>query len=406
METSGISHKAFFTTLCRSPLLLILVTFVCLISQVMTQNECPQGCLCYSSSSHAVRFEVTCDGVGFPHNIPTFTTSLTIRNNPVNWTLPENPFGTLPDLEKLDLTNNSITSVEVKTFHGSYLPVLKELILDKNDLTFEHSKMLNGLDNLRNLSLKSAIFNASSIGYVSHAFSRSNLMKLTNLWLDSNELVVLPRNTFIFDNGSEGAQHLQMISLRNNSIGVIYPGTFDYSNLQNLETLDLSDNGLTKLEETELNDFDNFPNLTIKLRGNFFVCNCDLKYFSKWLVKTNVTVTDKNQLTCAEGFYPEQNAHKMILELAAEDLKCKHVPSVGHYVEPSYVILSLILSFLIACFLGVVFLRRRQIKAACTTVVRAARDSLENGPYGNHHGYTDINKHDGRDSPEPPEVHL
>ncbi|XP_070568799.1 trophoblast glycoprotein-like [Ptychodera flava] len=391
-----------------SLLLSLLLSFICISSVIGDDHPvCPKTCSC--SGTPTSGYDVKCVSVGFPEpnegatqTFPEFTSTLAIVGNSDMGDLPENPFGNLPELKKLDLSNNSITSVEVKTFQGRHLPALEELILDHNDLTFEHSKMLNSLDKLRNLSLKEAIFNATSIGSLNHALNRSYLPNLRNMWLDSNDLVVIPTTLFLVNGTKKAGQHLELISLRNNSIGHISPGTFDPTNLVYLRILDLSNNGIRKFQKDELDDFDGFSNLTLQLYPNPFSCDCSLRYFHSWLSKTNVTVVDKNLLTCADG-YP--NAKMRVVEVEESALQCDHPPSVQHYVEPSYVVLGIILSFLIACLLGVVFLRRNQIKTTCSAIFRAARDSLESGPYGDHRGYTDISK-SGRESPDPPEVHL
>ncbi|XP_077869683.1 trophoblast glycoprotein-like [Saccoglossus kowalevskii] len=285
--------------------------------------------------------------------------------------------------------------------------MLEELILDNNNLNFTSITIFNTLENLASLSLKNALYSPEAVNSLRHSLVKSNLPKLKYLWLDSNQLVLLPVRLFYVNKGAVNSQRLEVISLKNNSIGTIEYGTFNSSVLKHLKTIDLRDNGLYTLDKTVLSEFDKFPNLTIKLFPNTFRCNCDLRYFHAWMQSTNVTLPGKEKLVCAEGYYPYENANQNIMSLDAADFKCQHAIAVEHYLEPSYVILGIILSFLIACILGVVFLRRKQIKVGLRNVFLAARESIESGPYGERRGYVDISKN-GRESPDPdpPAVHL
>jgi len=58
-------------------------------------------------------------------------------------------FGRLPNLVKLDLRRNQITSVEANAFEGA--TKIQELHINENKMTEVHNKMFLGLHNLKTL---------------------------------------------------------------------------------------------------------------------------------------------------------------------------------------------------------------------------------------------------------------
>nr|XP_021331538.1 slit homolog 2 protein isoform X15 [Danio rerio] len=156
---------------------------------------CPEKCRCEGTT-------VDCSGqklTKIPDHIPQYTAELRLNNNEFTVLEATGIFKKLPQLRKINLSNNKITDIEEGTFEGA--SGVNELILTSNRLEGVHYSMLKGLGGLRTLML------------------RSNRISCVN-------------------NGSfTGLSSVRLLSLYDNLITSMSPGAFD--TLHSLSTLNL-----------------------------------------------------------------------------------------------------------------------------------------------------------------------
>uniref|UniRef100_A0A673N379 Slit homolog 1 protein n=1 Tax=Sinocyclocheilus rhinocerous TaxID=307959 RepID=A0A673N379_9TELE len=156
---------------------------------------CPEKCRCEGTT-------VDCSGhklTKIPDHIPQYTAEIRLNNNEFTVLEATGIFKKLPQLRKINLSNNKITDIEEGTFEGA--SGVNELILTSNRLESVHYGMLKGLSGLRTLML------------------RSNKISCVN-------------------NGSfTGLSSVRLLSLYDNLITSMSPGAFD--TLHSLSTLNL-----------------------------------------------------------------------------------------------------------------------------------------------------------------------
>ncbi|KAA0722348.1 Slit -like protein 2 protein [Triplophysa tibetana] len=110
---------------------------------------CPEKCRCEGTT-------VDCSGqklTKIPDHIPQYTAELRLNNNEFTVLEATGIFKKLPQLRKINLSNNKITDIEEGTFEGA--SGVNELILTSNRLETVHYTMLKGLSGLRTLMLRS-----------------------------------------------------------------------------------------------------------------------------------------------------------------------------------------------------------------------------------------------------------
>ena len=134
--------------------------------------------------------------------------SVRIRQSPALTTIPANAFSQIPNLARLDLRNNNISSVHEDAFNG--LTALSFLELRFNSLTTLDADIFDGLTALR------------------------------SVYLGSNSLTTLDADIF------DGLTALWLLDLSHNSLTTLDADIFD--GLTALAHLDLADNGLTTLD--------------------------------------------------------------------------------------------------------------------------------------------------------------
>lgn len=172
---------------------------------------------------------VDCSGRGFkeiPRDIPLYTTELLLHDNDLGRIASDGLFGRLPNLLKLDLRRNQISGIEANSFEGA--AKINELLLSDNKLLEIHNKMFMGLHGLK------------------------------------------------------------ILSLNNNHITCVMPGSFDF---------------LTGLH-------------TLNLVQNPFICNCHLAWFSDWLKSKGLSGSSPR---CA---MPIRLKDVLIKELPQNEFKC------------------------------------------------------------------------------------
>ncbi|XP_028831928.1 slit homolog 2 protein isoform X4 [Denticeps clupeoides] len=156
---------------------------------------CPEKCRCEGTMVDCSSQRLT----KIPDHIPQYTAELRLNNNEFTVLEATGIFKKLPQLRKINLSNNKITDIEEGTFEGA--GGVNELILTSNRLENIHYSMLKGLGGLRTLMLR------------------------------SNKITCVSNSSFT------GLSSVRLLSLYDNLITSMSPGAFD--TLHSLSTLNL-----------------------------------------------------------------------------------------------------------------------------------------------------------------------
>ncbi|XP_032890012.1 slit homolog 1 protein isoform X1 [Amblyraja radiata] len=161
---------------------------------------CPPKCRCESNVVDCSNQKLT----KIPDFIPQSTMELRLINNDITLLESTGLFQKLPQLRKINLSNNKITDIEDGTFEGA--ASVSELHLTANQLDSIRSGMFRGLDGLRTLMLR------------------------------NNRINCIHNDSFT------GLGSVRLLSLYDNQIVTITPAAFD--TLHSLSTLNLLANWL------------------------------------------------------------------------------------------------------------------------------------------------------------------
>ncbi|XP_022060685.1 trophoblast glycoprotein b [Acanthochromis polyacanthus] len=332
-----------------------------LLAIVLSCHGCPDRCVC---SSQTVKCQNQ-DLDAIPHSIPANTKFLFVTGNNIsNMSVASFPTR-LDQLTDLYLGGNGMEYVEEMVFDN--LPNLLRLDLSNNRIQSFSERAFPDDNKLQLLNLSRSFHNHSYIDVVLNFLCSGSLLQLTALDLSSNDLVLLPD---VFGSLSS----LVSLSLQNSSIITIHNGTLKVPPLRDL---DLRDNSLRDLPTTTLAELSLKPGLHIRLAGNPWRCDCFIDDMLMWL-KNSTQVVDVQNLTCAD---PEALRQHQLLQVEQSQLKCSS--EMEGVLETSYVFLGLVLALIGVIFLLVLYLNRKGIKRWMYNIRDACRDHME----GYHYRY-------------------
>ncbi|KAF6719519.1 Trophoblast glycoprotein [Oryzias melastigma] len=344
-------------TLKPGPMVLLFV-----LAFVLSCHCCPDKCVCSLPT-------VKCQNRGLdavPNSIPAKTKVLFLTGNNIS-NISRASFPTrLELLTDLYLSGNNMKHVEAMVFDN--LPNLSRLDLSNNSfLTFDENAFPQD-NNLQFLNLSRSFLNHSFADVVLDFLHSANLPHLNTLDLSNNDLVILLDGVF------SSLSNLTSLSLQNSSLISVQNVTLKSPQLRDL---DLRNNSLRALDSTTLLDLSVKPDLQLQLTGNPWRCDCIIDEMLMWL-KNSTQVTDKQDLTCAE---PESLRHQPLLQVELSQLKCSS--DMERVLETSYVFLGLVLALIGVIFLLVLYLNRKGIKRWMYNIRDACRDHME----GYHYRY-------------------
>ncbi|KAM4736643.1 trophoblast glycoprotein [Anableps anableps] len=340
----GRPHKCGMTRL----LLLLVLALSC--------RCCPDKCLC---SLETVKCQNQ-DLVAIPRSLPANTKFLFVTGNRIVQINDSSFPSGLENLSDLYLSGNEMEYVDAGAFQN--LPNLVRLDLSNNSIQNFNDSAFPGDSKLKFLNLSRSIHNLTVLDFFLHA----NLPQLTSLDVSNNELLMLPDGIF------RGFTSLATLNLRNSSLITIQNGT-----LPQLRDLDLRDNDLKDLPPSTMAEFSLNPSLRIQLVGNPWRCNCFIDDLLAWL-KNSTQVVDSHDLTCAD---PKAMRHRPLLQVQESQLNCSS--DMEGVLETSYVFLGLVLALIGVIFLLVLYLNRKGIKRWMYNIRDACRDHME----GYHYRY-------------------
>lgn len=167
-------------------------------SECFMDLVCPEKCRCEGTIVDCSNQKLS----RIPSHLPEYTTDLRLNDNDISVLEATGIFKKLPNLRKINLSNNRIKEVREGTFDGA--AGVQELMLTGNQLETMHGRMFRGLSGLKTLML------------------RSNLISC------------ISNDTFA------GLSSVRLLSLYDNRITTISPGAF--TTLVSLSTINLLSN--------------------------------------------------------------------------------------------------------------------------------------------------------------------
>ncbi|KAL4843254.1 hypothetical protein H8958_008198 [Nasalis larvatus] len=156
---------------------------------------CPEKCRCEGTTVDCSNQKLS----KIPEHIPQYTAELRLNNNEFTVLEATGIFKKLPQLRKINFSNNKITDIEEGAFEGA--SGVNEILLTSNRLENVQHKMFKGLESLKTLMLR------------------------------SNRITCVGNDSFI------GLSSVRLLSLYDNQITTVAPGAFD--TLHSLSTLNL-----------------------------------------------------------------------------------------------------------------------------------------------------------------------
>lgn len=257
---------------------------------------------------------VNCTDAGFTNTsvlsyMPLQTEVLIFTGNRIV-ELPPNVFGSINDFPRLaviDMSNNHIREIRGKAYH--HVASVELLVLNHNNLSISagddelnhhHPRVFSNFFNLKSLHLTNAFADNTSQALsqdLHDIFMNSNLTQLTKLHLEQNEILHFgDRNVFC------DLPALRELYLADNLLTEM---DFNLICMRRLHFLNLEGNRFKQVSPKELTLLDRLvsmpgrtTDLIMELSRNQFVCDCKLKPLVDWLDHTNVSLRNKERLTC------------------------------------------------------------------------------------------------------------
>uniref|UniRef100_A0A8C6VF43 Trophoblast glycoprotein n=1 Tax=Naja naja TaxID=35670 RepID=A0A8C6VF43_NAJNA len=197
----------------------------------------------------------------------------------------------------------------------------RNLFITGNQIAHVGSQDLQGLHNLVTLSLE---LESDSIG---------GRAALVIIGLRSNKIIYLPLGML------SSLPKLEYLDLRNNSLIDIKNSTF--SGLH-LKYLDLTSNAFKTLRREALFSLERQSHLSLFLKDNPFVCNCDIEELVNWLNQSR-QVVDVEKLAC---IFPQDLKNTSLVELVGADLECHYSQHSENVLQSSYAALGIVLGII------------------------------------------------------------
>ncbi len=181
--------------------------------------------------------------------------------------------------------------MEIGSHAFSSLLTLRSLILNNNQLVLIHPEAFSVPGSpLQELSLRSSLYNYTTLTDLITALRWGELTNLLRLDLSGNRLVLLPPGMFA------PLPNLQRLYLRNNSLVAVYNDTF--SGVEQLLELDLTGNAFRTISDEGLLEFERLGRVRLLLGQNPYACTCEAQEFANWLNTSKVNVGDADKLYC------------------------------------------------------------------------------------------------------------
>uniref|UniRef100_UPI00358E9EDC trophoblast glycoprotein-like n=1 Tax=Myxine glutinosa TaxID=7769 RepID=UPI00358E9EDC len=317
--------------------------------------DCPAGCWCLESSRTA-----SCSGLTTaPSSLPRYIQTLSLTGGDL---VNLHSLRSMSQLTALNVSSNQLRRLEPGLFSG--LSALRSLDLSDNPLCNVPPGALQELLNLSSLHLSRVLSEKPDKGNDEHEKSPDGenvqcagvlhgLLSapfLRILDLSRNDLMSLTLTQL---------PTLREVDLRYNSLCSLSNITF--SEAMEIEFLDLRNNKFEGVSVAELEGLKRAGKngVHMRLSGNPFVCDCELRDFVSWLMNHSDMIQDLAEIHCAS---PAILKGAILSQLTIADLSCELGPQLPVVLQTSYVFLGLVLAVVGVVFLLVLYLNRQGIK--------------------------------------------
>ena len=176
--------------------------------------------------------------------------------------------------------------------------------------------ILRKLPSLKFLNLKDNL-----ISHIDATDSFAEVSDLEELYLDGNLL------SHTIEDTSTPFRHLgqlRVLGLSRNNIKSV--GSLALAGLENLETVDLSENVISTVQESSFQDTAHLSRIMIN--SSSLLCDCHLRWLAQFINETGVEgVTG----TCA---HPESLKDRVVTSIDADSFTCQDFPKPYFQVEP------------------------------------------------------------------------
>ncbi|XP_073994780.1 uncharacterized protein isoform X2 [Rhodnius prolixus] len=195
-------------------------------------------------------------------------------------------FTTIPDtldsdMQVLDLTGNSIPYLTKNAFKSVGLLNLQRIFLKAAGVRELHR------DAFKDLTILVEVDLSDNLIATLHQDTFSGNDRLKVLFLNGNPITSIKESQF------PHLPHLKTLEMQHCQISSVHKDAFTH--LSALESLSLNGNRLRHLSETAFLPVSNLK--TLSLDGNPWRCDCDVRGFRKWLLKSKLY---SHSLTCTE----------------------------------------------------------------------------------------------------------
>lgn len=261
--------------------------------------------------------------------------------------IPEGLFVDLINLQELSLQNNPLKTLPPGTFNNQHK--LMKLILRNTSLSDLPSQIFRTCESLLNIDLSYNHLSELKSSFFPHPISVLKILNLENNNLSFSGITTRPEPREAEEILLEQFPLINQLGLtdlhlRNNKIRAI---PHALRNLQNLKLLDLSNNSIEHLDYYDLllssdhahlnmnstsqdvNDDVAHQAVSVKLKDNPLICDCNLYKFSR-LLQESISEEDKNLVwlqvvdSAAVKCSPPNNRsiHQLVMTLDISTLKC------------------------------------------------------------------------------------
>ena len=264
----------------------------------------------------------------------------------------------LANIRFLNVSHNKITLPSCVTCHVVGRSRLE--ILDTSHGVSQHITR----NNLKYPQLRFLNLSHNSLGVSESDFGETfiHLVRLEDINLSHNKLRSISPMAF------QGCTRLRRLNLANNELTQF---DMNISHMTTLEYIDLSENRLfclTSVFTSTLDEqFQRRP-LELNLQGDTLTCNCESASFVRWIITTQVRLTDVDKLTCVY----RSNRHMLLTAIPMDEFQ-----TGCDVADKELAVIGLIIVGIVICVvvLSIVRYHRWYIKYHVTLCWRQGRDA-------------------------------
>lgn len=245
----------------------------------------------YIDEHNATKLVLTPETVNLTGLVPTFT-SFWLENCTIIFDTD------LPWYTKhIILKQNNLKRLNVNTICSNFTFSSFELFdISNNDMEYLHPSILHCMPNLQSINLsKNQLHTMVTESSALFGSMFSDLVNLTYISLSANDLQKIPMKLFA------KCKNVEVIDLSSNKLTQV---TFALSDLENLRTLDLSQNNIRILSSVSMNNLNSIPKqdmCQVIFKSNPISCSeCKAKTFLNWFTSSNITDIETQTLTCID----------------------------------------------------------------------------------------------------------